>query len=73
MEARKSIAIPSVSRSARMIGAVTAMGMPVASRSRSDFSTSPTLPGVIAITKPEKKMRSGEAGSAQSVIPMRRR
>jgi len=47
---------------------VTATGAPVTSRSKSDFSTSPILPGVIAITKPEKKMRS-ESPGGRSLMP----
>jgi hypothetical protein len=54
--ARKTIATPSVIRSARMIGAEVAIGVPAMRRRRYDFRNSPTLPGVITIVKELKKI-----------------
>ena len=47
----------SVTRSATTMGAVRAMGMPRVSNRMSDLKTSPTLPGVIVSTKPERNVR----------------
>ncbi len=54
--ASSSMASPSVMRSARMIGAVVATGVPVTCLTSSDLSHSPALPGVTVMLKPLRKI-----------------
>jgi hypothetical protein len=58
MLARISIAMPSMMRSATMIGAVTLIGVPVMFLTMYALSSSPTLPGVITIKLPTPKTRA---------------
>jgi PII-like signaling protein len=48
--------VPSVARSATTAGAVRAIGAPETLRTKTLFSTSPSLPGEIAIESPETKI-----------------
>ena len=48
--------VPSVARSATTAGAVRAIGAPEVLRMKTLFSTSPSLPGEIAMESPEVKM-----------------
>ena len=52
----KAIDIKSVNLSAKTIGAERLMGVPFISLRRYDFNTSPILPGVIAMVRPEIKI-----------------
>ncbi len=48
--------VPSVARSATTAGAVRAIGAPVTLRTKTHFSTSPSLPGEIVIESPDVKI-----------------
>ena len=48
--------VPSVARSATTAGAVRAIGAPEVVRTKTLLSTSPSLPGEIAIESPEVKI-----------------
>ena len=56
MAAKATMASPSLSLSAKTMGAERVKGVPTAPRSRSDFTSSPTLPGVSSIMKPLRKI-----------------